>query len=166
MPCFWTNQVGDCNNKPLTILETPKGNFSVIEHKRAIYHSRNKKKAEDWYIVGDYSGGIGYDVLWLYGTNKKGNFTPMEAWTKFDQPSSMIAFVMGGDYNDGFVEFLVDEKQVLIHDLYNLGDLGDQILIVEGLEYTAHTLRVKLAGKKNLNSKGYDAHIYGGLALT
>ena len=104
---------------------------------------------------------MGYNVLWLYGQDK-GTFTPMEAWTQFSQPSSVIAFVMDGDDNDGFAEFLVDGHSVGIFDLYNL---GEKALVVDGLRSIAHKLEVKLTRRKNTCSKGLDAHIYGGLAL-
>jgi len=86
----------------------------------------------------------------------------MEAWTQFSQPSTAVAFVMDGDDNDGFAEFLFNGQAVGVFDLYNL---GEQALIVSGLPNSIHTLKIKLIDQKNPSSRGFDAHIYGGLAL-
>jgi hypothetical protein len=158
----WVKHDG-CNDVLSALLT--RTNFSIIERRKAIYRKNGNitRDTTDWNIMGSNGGGMSANMLWLYGRNKN-SFTFMEAYTQFTQYSSAVAFVMDGDYNDGFAEFLVDGKTVGTFDLYNLRQ-RETVLLVCGLQINKHELRVKSTDKKNPNSNGFDVHICGGLAL-
>lgn len=176
MNYFWIeNLVGDVRS--YQDLTHPEGNFKVIDCKRAIFH-RRQRIAEDWHIDGPNRGGVGFDVLWLYGLRQRGSFTPMAAWTELSKPSSAIAFVMGGDNTDGYAEFIVDETSIGSFNLYRDYERNQDFhdpnnpnretkiaLVVYNLPDVQHKLTVRLTGEKIPESRGRDAHIYGGLAL-
>ena len=70
--------------------------------------------------------------------------------------------MMRGDSNDGFARFIVDGLPVGEFDMFNL---GNQTLIVSGLDLSVHSIEVVQLGIKNSSSADDHVAIYGGGAL-
>ena len=69
---------------------------------------------------------------------------------------------MAGDHNDGFAQFFVDNIDVGTYDMYRG---GNRILVVNGLDSSAHTLKIVQLGLHSpLSTKG-DVAIFGGAAF-
>lgn len=139
---LWVPQSGD----HLTTV----GGYSILEYRNA------GLGGDEWDVSGiGTDGGDGPSQLWLFDP-------PNTASVTFSVQSTAVSFMMSGDNNDGYGEFLVDGNSMGTFDLYNI---GDQSLIVSGLTMGNHTISVIQTSQKNIDSSAYNIAIYGGAAL-
>lgn len=140
------------NGNPLSIHDNP-----VLEYRNA------GKGGIDWVVTGDGpTGGRGIRELWLFDDSAAGIPGTSQATTTFSVVSNAVGFVMAGDHNDGFAQFLVDGIDVGTFDMYRT---GNRILAVTGLDFMAHTLTIVQLGEHNPNSTKGDVAIFGGAAF-
>lgn len=140
------------NGNPLSIHDNP-----VLEYRNA------GKGGIDWVVTGDGpTGGRGIRELWLFDDSAAGILGTSQATTSFSVASNAVGFVMAGDHNDGFAQFLVDNIDVGTFDMYRG---GNRILAVTGLDFMAHTLTIVQLGEHNPNSTKGDVAIFGGAAF-
>lgn len=131
---------------------TTVGGYDILEYQDA------GPGGLDWTISGggSHTGTWGPpSMIWLIDT-------PNTASATFGMESTAISFMMHGNGNDGYAQFLVDGVDVGTYDMYML---GFQSLIVTGLSYGFHTIDVVQTGNKNPLSFGNHVHILGGAAL-
>ncbi|MES2208282.1 MAG: hypothetical protein V4525_15980 [Pseudomonadota bacterium] len=137
--------------------------YKIIESKKALFERSETKisgKATDW-IVSPASGDIKCTggenaMLWLMHDG-------LEASTRFEKPSSAVAFLIHGDHNDGFADFYVNNLHIGTIDMH---ESNYKALVINNLnEEKPHTLMVKVSGKQNKKSKGTHVHICAGFAL-
>jgi len=127
------------------------GDFYVKQYKNA------GTGGMDWTIFGTGAqGGDGVGQLWLFDS-------PNRAIVTFSEKSSAVAFLMSGDHNDGYAEFIVDGKSSGVFDLY---ELGKKTLVVSGLPFDYHTIQVVHLAKEHPKADGDHVAILGGAALT
>jgi len=142
----WINQSGD-----FSVGDTI-GGFSIIEWNNA--GPTNNQWTVPWCT---WFSGVGpNDQMWLESD------TGSESSTSLTLLTDRVGFMMTGDYNDGFGAFYVDALYIGTFDLYNL---GNKSLIVTGLDYGLHTLRVVQTGNKNPSASANHVAIYGGAGL-
>ena len=111
----------------------------------------------DWTIFGTGAqGGDGEAQLWLFDS-------PNRAIVTFSEKSTAMAFLMSGDHNDGFAEFIVDGKSFGVFDLF---ELGKKTLVVSSLPFDYHTIQVVHLAKEHPKADGDHIAIFGGAALT
>ncbi|MBX3616914.1 PEP-CTERM sorting domain-containing protein [Nitrosomonas sp.] len=140
------------NGNPLSIYGNP-----VLEYRNA------GKGGIDWVVTGDGpTGGRGIRELWLFDDSAAGIPGTSQATTTFSAISNAVGFVMAGDHNDGFAQFLVDNVDIGTFDMYRA---GNRILVVTGLDFMTHTLTIVQLGEHNLNSTKGDVAIFGGAAF-
>lgn len=140
------------NGNPLNVEGNP-----VIEYRNA------GKGGIDWTVTGDGpTGGRGIRELWLFDNSAAGIPGTSEATTAFSVVSNSVGFVMAGDHNDGFARFFVDNIDVGTYDMYQG---GNRILVVTGLDSSAHSLRIVQLGLHNPHSTKGDVAIFGGAAF-
>lgn len=132
------------------------GDFEVIEWKDA---QNARYPGNEWEVEGNGSRGGHTGQLWL--------FSPTNiASTTFTQESTAVGFMMRGDHNDGMAEYWVDDEYVGTFDLYN-SQAKDSALIVNGLDYDTHTLKIIQLGMSELANRNYGhVAIFGGAALS
>lgn len=148
LPLVTTEKSGN----PLNI-----GGNPVLEYRNA------GKGGIDWTVTGDGpTGGRGIRELWLFDDSAAGIPGTSQATTTFSVVSNAVGFVMAGDHNDGFAQFLVDGIDVGTFDMYRT---GNRILAVTGLDFMAHTLTIVQLGEHNPNSTKGDVAIFGGAAF-
>lgn len=127
------------------------GEFFVVQYKNA------GTGGIDWRVFGSGAqGGDGDGQLWLFDS-------PNRAIVQFSKKSTAVAFLMSGDHNDGYAQFIVDEKAVGTFDLYKF---GKKTLIVSGLPNDYHTIQVVHLEKANAKAEGDHVAIFGGAALS
>jgi hypothetical protein len=86
--------------------------------------------AGDWTVTGNEYAHGGPQLWLLDGVST--------ASTTFSVASTGVSFMMTGDHNDGFADFIVDGVTVLAN--FNLLNLGEMSLVVTGLANTTHTI--------------------------
>ena len=138
----WVNESSD--------LLTSVGGYPIVEYKNA--GSVNN----EWSVTGFSWGGNGTAQLWLMDPQSS------SATTTFSVSSSAMAFMVVGDHNDGFAQFLVDGTLVAEQDMFFL---GFKSLIVSGLNDQIHTLQVIQTGRQSPVSLGNHVALLGGAAL-
>lgn len=146
---FTAEWVAEGNDFPATI-----GGQGVLEYRNAGYDGAS---TFDWTVLpgsGGYSGN-GSGELWLLSP-------PNTATTHFTVESTAVAFVMNGDFNDGFARFLVDDQFVGEFDMFQRGPSS---LVVRGLDLGLHSLAVVQVGEKISDSSDIHVAILGGAAL-
>ena len=109
---------------------TTVGGLGILEYNDAFYSGGD---TGDWTVSGGVYSGNSSQLWLLDGVNT--------ASTTFSTPSSAVAFMMAGDWNDGLADFLVDGAVVLAG--YDMAFLGRQSLIVSDLSVAAHTVAVR-----------------------
>lgn len=147
---------------PLVTAEKNGNPVNVEGH--AVLEYRNAGKGGiDWVVTGDGpTGGQGIKQLWLFDNSAVGIPGTSQATTLFSVASNSVGFVMTGDHNDGFARFFVDNIDVGAYDMYRG---GNRILVVNGLDPIAHTLKIVQLGLHNPHSTKGDVAIFGGAAF-
>ncbi|MBS0300291.1 MAG: PEP-CTERM sorting domain-containing protein [Proteobacteria bacterium] len=139
------------------------GNPVSVEGNPVIEYRNAGKGGIDWVVTGDGpTGGRGIKELWLFDDSAAGIPGTSQAATSFSVASNSVGFVMAGDHNDGFAQFFVDGIDVGTYDMYRG---GNRILVVDGLDSTAHSLRIVQLGLHNPHSTKGDVAIFGGAAF-
>ena len=124
----WVNESGD----GLTTV----GGYTIAEYNDASNTGETTVSAftaGDWTVTGNEYAHGGSQLWLLDGVST--------AETTFSVASTGVSFMMTGDHNDGFADFIVDGVTVLAN--FNLLNLGDMSLVVTGLANTTHTIAVR-----------------------
>lgn len=150
--------------KWIPLVTTEKNGNPVNVEGHAVLEYRNAGKGGiDWIVTGDGpTGGKGVRELWLFDNSAAGIPGTSQATTSFSAASNSVGFVMAGDHNDGFAQFFVDNIDVGTYDMYRG---GNRILVVEGLDPVAHSLKIVQLGLHNHHSTKGDVAIFGGAAF-
>lgn len=150
--------------KWIPLVTTEKNGNPVSIQGQAVLEYRNAGKGGiDWVETGDGpTGGQGIKQLWLFDNSAAGIPGTSQATTAFSVTSNSVGFVMAGDHNDGFAQFFVDSIDVGTYDMYRG---GNRILVVEGLDPSAHSLKIVQLGLHNPHSTKGDVAIFGGAAF-
>jgi len=150
--------------KWIPLVTTEKNGNPVSVEGHAVLEYRNAGKSGiDWIVTGDGpTGGKGVRELWLFDNSAAGIPGTSQATTSFSAASNSVGFVMAGDHNDGFAQFFVDNIDVGTYDMYRG---GNRILVVEGLDPIAHSLKIVQLGLHNPHSTKGDVAIFGGAAF-
>ncbi len=141
---------GDCDAGEVIF-----GSWQVLDYKDAVPYNSNSV----WTISGA-SGGTyeadGDSLMWFY---EVGNY----AQVTLGAQSTVVAFLLQSDSNDGIVNFSVDGNIVLAG--FDMQSLPNNIgtLIISGLEYGYHTIKIESVGYCTADIN--DFHLYGGAAL-
>lgn len=155
----WVNESGDYSVGEWV------GNWQVLEYKDAVAYNANNV----WTTEG-VSGGIidpltNSSVLWFY-------YPASYATVGFSQPSTSVAFMLESDGNDGLVNFYVDNAEVLHHfdmqtlPVERLPGSWVGTLVVSGLEYGQHSVKIESAPDFAFSSGRNDFHMYGAAAVS
>ena len=152
------------STKWIPLVTTEKNGNPVNVEGHAVLEYRNAGKGGiDWVVTGDGpTGGKGVRELWLFDNSAAGIPGTSQATTSFSAASNSVGFVMAGDHNDGFAQFFVDNIDVGTYDMYRG---GNRILVVEGLDPVAHSLKIVQLGLHNHHSTKGDVAIFGGAAF-
>jgi hypothetical protein len=152
------------STKWIPLVTTEKNGNPVNIEGHAVLEYRNAGKGGiDWVVTGDGpTGGRGIRELWLFDDSAAGIPGTSQAATSFSVVSNSVGFVMAGDHNDGFAQFFVDNIDVGIYDMYRG---GNRILVVDGLDPSAHSLKIVQLGLHNPHSTKGDVAIFGGAAF-
>lgn len=152
------------STKWIPLVTTEKNGNPVNVEGHAVLEYRNAGKGGiDWVVTGDGpTGGRGIRELWLFDDSAAGIPGTSQAATSFSVASNSVGFVMAGDHNDGFAQFFVDNIDVGTYDMYRG---GNRILVVNGLDSSAHSLKIVQLGLHNPHSTKGDVAIFGGAAF-